>query len=348
MHATLSNRRLATGSSGTRQWCIATKYYEADVDVHVLPSLEWHAPGELTASALTGAEALVVVLDATSPESFAAASAWGEKAGDAGIGTLICVTNKVDIVTGVVPGAEDDGAADGEAAAAISAPSAAPLAEHVAFIQRVSHWCLDAGFEHVQAAATSPLAGGSGRDKSGVPRVLEALECTMWNSMRRRQQQQQPAAEASATDNAAVAAAADDSDSAGDADNGSAAASSSTSSSAAAAPSMQAAVGAEKASSSSKDDGDKASSIMRELLRGSKGTATRGDDSDADVDEDEEDDTSIEKLMAEMQRVRDAARGPGMTDAQRREAAARVAMQLLSLMGGAEGEDDEDEDVEGQ
>lgn len=314
-----------------RQWALETKYYTADLDVHVLPAGEWHAPGDAAAEALDGAEALIVLLDATERGSFAGAQAWADRAADAGVGTLLCVTNKVDVVTGAVPGAELDG--DGEAetlsGAAAAAATASPAAgEHDVFVQRVTEWCLDAGFEHVQTAATAPHVGGAGRDKGGVPRVLEALQCTMWGSMRRRG----GGGGGGGDSDAAAAAAAAEPESTGDdisspssaADAPAAAAPASTSDSAAAAA---AAAPAER----SPED------AVRQLLRG-----VAGADGDADGGGDD-DDSAVERLMADMQRVRDAARGPGMSDAQRREAAARMAMQLFALMG-AGGDDDEDDD----
>lgn len=44
-------------------------------------------------------------------------------------------------------------------------------------------WSQDFGFELIEANCTDADAGGSGRDKSGVPRVVEALEATMWSSL---------------------------------------------------------------------------------------------------------------------------------------------------------------------
>lgn len=300
-------------------WTLSTKYYAADLEVHLLPSSEWNQPAEAAAKALAGAEALLVLLDATSRGSLAEAQAWVDQASVSDIGTLLCITNKVDIVTGVAPG-EDSSSAD-----ELLTDAPASNADHVSFINSVTEWCLDAGFEHVQAAATSPLAGSAGRDKTGVPRVLEALECTMWNSMRRKGQQQ---------------AARDDAEEEEENDTGAegqgASASAAPSGSAAsfvAGPCVSVASASPTSAAAAGGSGDRSADALRDLLRGA-----RGEGGDDDAGDDAGDD--IERLMGEMQRVRDASRGAGMTDEQRREAASRVAMQLFALMGGGSSDDD--------
>ena len=329
----------AGGEGGAlRLWTLATKYYDAALEVHVVPAEEWEAPAARAEAALAGAEALVLVLDATAHGSLSGVDAWAARAADASVGTLLCVTNKVDVATGRAPGDEEEPAA---AELLLPAPGAdARHQQHAAFVGRVAEWALEAGFEHVQAAAVSPAAGGAGRDKAGVPRVLEALQCTMWSSMRRRETPPPPppAAAAASREEAAAAPL-----TAGDASPGEGGAATT-----AAAPPTAAAP-------ASSDDEEQR---LRGLVRGARGVRpprAAGDgssgevggqreDGDAAEEEEGEDRDDIERLMAEMQRVRDAAHGPGgLSDEQRREAAARVALQLFALMGEGEGEDTDDE-----
>ena len=61
------------------------------------------------------------------------------------------------------------------------------------------------------------------------------------------------------------------------------------------------------------------------------------------VDNDDEQQV-LEQLMAEAQRVRAAAASEGISDHERRERAAELALRMLSLFGGDEGSDgDSDE-----
>jgi hypothetical protein len=51
------------------------------------------------------------------------------------------------------------------------------------FRERCFEWSLDHGFEVIDANCTAPEEGDDPRDKTGIPRVMEALESTMWSSM---------------------------------------------------------------------------------------------------------------------------------------------------------------------
>ena len=106
------------------------------VETRIVPAAEYLAPGHAARTALTGAEALILMLDANDvraraaypaavvtphqplqshaplppptppqPFSFEAATPWAELAASHGPGTLLLVANKVDAATGVVPGA---------------------------------------------------------------------------------------------------------------------------------------------------------------------------------------------------------------------------------------------------
>lgn len=60
-------------------------------------------------------------------------------------------------------------------------------AAYATFREAATDWALDHGFELVEANCTDHVAGGqSTREKFGVPRVLEALESTMWPNLQRK------------------------------------------------------------------------------------------------------------------------------------------------------------------
>src|SRR5690349_17451874 len=92
-----------------QRWRIATKYYTADVELHILPATEFCEPGVLAEAALDTAEALLFVLDATDPSCLCFLRAWEPLAAQVSAGCLMCVVNKVDAVTGCVPGDEAAG-----------------------------------------------------------------------------------------------------------------------------------------------------------------------------------------------------------------------------------------------
>lgn len=323
-----------------------TKYYTADLELRVLPARAF-ADADAAASsewdaAVAGAEAAILLLDATAPleavtgdaegatrAPLAVASAWAERlSGSAG--TLLCVSSKCDVAGGSVPGAAERPApasygTDGRAAAgsaddSVSNPvqrAAAPPqpAAHRAHIARVAAWALDAGFEHVEAACTEPLVGAAARDKCGVPRVVEALEATMWSSLEpRRAGEGGGNAEGAAATGAGVGASASaEEDTAG------------AGSGAATAGSEMAASGT---SGAPQERGPESAAAA---LTAALGAAADGEDGGIDVAD----------LMAQMRAVRDAAVGGGLSDEARREAAAAVAMRFLALLEtGEEGEEE--------
>ena len=60
-------------------------------------------------------------------------------------------------------------------------------AAYATFREAATDWALDHGFELVEANCADHVAGGeSAREKFGVPRVLEALESTMWPNLQRK------------------------------------------------------------------------------------------------------------------------------------------------------------------
>jgi hypothetical protein len=147
---------------------LTTRYYTAAIELVALPAAAYLAAAPAAALAAARppgappAEALLLVLDASQPldgAALAAASAWAAHCAEAALATLLVVS----------VGCEHLGAGAG-------APSAAAAA-HLAAAQA---WALDHGFEHIEALCSQPALGAAGREKFSVPRVLEALEATLW------------------------------------------------------------------------------------------------------------------------------------------------------------------------
>ncbi|KIZ05632.1 hypothetical protein MNEG_2332, partial [Monoraphidium neglectum] len=108
---------------------------------------------------LCGAEAVILVCDATNPSTFAAARRWAAAVDSSGAGVRLLIANKAD--------AAPRAAAGGSGAA----------------LPEAAGWCLDEGFEYVEAAAGAPAADAAlalDGDRQGVVRVLEALQAHMW------------------------------------------------------------------------------------------------------------------------------------------------------------------------
>ncbi len=312
---------------------MVTKYYSAPVEWVVLPAAEYAAPSEGCAgAALSGAEALVLVTDATRPEEFSVPDAWLALVNTAQPACLLVCTNKCDLAAGVAPGEEgeegeggDEAAARaggagggglvttygsiGDAAASASAAAAAasrprrepPPQAHREHVGRVLEWALDHGFEHVEVAATRPLVGAAARDKTGVPRVLEALQANMWSNMER-------AAAAAAAPPAAAEA-------------------SSTSTSGGSGGGIFANLNLQPAQASS--SGEAAPDAGEGDEEGGDGGGSGGAD--------------IGALMEEMRRVRERALQPGVTDEERRAAATAMTMRLMALLGADAGDEEEGE-----
>jgi hypothetical protein len=141
---------------------LSTKYYTARVRIVVAPStaaadpLSWSGGSQL----LPGADAVLLSVDGGAPfdeGARAVCDGWAACASAAGASTLLLVSVVVGTDTAGL------GVAEGHVSAALE-------------------WALDNGFEHVCADPRHPGAGGEGRDKSGIPRVLEALEATVWSN----------------------------------------------------------------------------------------------------------------------------------------------------------------------
>jgi hypothetical protein len=271
---------------------LATRYYTCPLVFRILPSTAFSAPhADEWADALRGAEAAVILLDASEAAAslgpaLLLATAWAERlAGGAGApSTLLILSNKLDVLH-YAPGG-----------------SALPDAAR-AHLDTVRAWALSNEFEHVEAVATAPLEGAALREKSSVPRVLEALESTMWTAMTRR-----GGGKSSAISAASALPAA---------------------SSGAGAAAGAGAVAGEEGSAAAAGAGETVAPTAAEALAAGP-LAT-----EPPLDEDD-----IGRLMELMRGVKMAAQQGGLSDGARREAAADMALRLLALIGGEDGEEE--------
>lgn len=257
---------------------LSTKYYTCTVEICVLRAGSFYETCESAlAAAFSSVEAVAIIVDAgASAEAVDAAllraEPWAARAADGGVQTLLLVATK----GGAGAGAD-------------------------ATLSKLGSWTLDRGFELVEADARAPFDGADGREKSGMPRVLEALESSMWSNIAR----------------------ASDGGGAHSAD---------------AAERRETGAGAAEADAS----GDAAGSSSDVAVPAVGGAAAVGA---ALLESEEALDFDFAALMDEARAVRDTARSGKMTDDQRRQAAATVAMRMLNMMaagGGVPGGLEED------
>ncbi len=363
-------------------WRIRTKYYVADVEFHLLPASDFFAPSD---SAVEGAEAVLLVLDASGSAAdadaalAAATAAWLPLLESVDPAVRLLCLNKCDVVLGAAPG---EGGDEADAGLSDAAAQPAPPASFAGIVARLQEWCLDNGFEQVQTAGTSPFSGAGSRDKVGVPRVLEALQTTLWSTLERTTTAAAPARGGGEGDSSAVAAAAGPASGAppaerigggltvtGIAARAAAVAASSEESGAASASeasasaSASAVVGADALLAAMRRDAARRADGL-----GGQGDAPDGEDeadaialalgagaavgeageaggvvADAAVAEAEKESVDVDRLFAEMLKVRDRAKDAGVRDEDRREAAAAMVAKLYALMGGGDEDEDEDE-----
>ena len=293
---------------------LRTRYYECAVEVWV-ELAELRATGECAAAALPlppraldRLEGVVLVNDVAGVEGasaeFLARVAAFAAAFEAHATELqICVACGPDLASNGAKGV--DASPPFERAAAAGEEPPAPDVLTQADRERTVEFCVDAGFEFVEARLGAELAFViadaeiTSRDKSGVPRILEAMESTMWSTIVRRNPVLAAAAAAVANGGAAAAAA-------GAAGAGDAAAAAEAEAEAAAASEQRASAAAEAAAASEEADAEEA-----------------GFDPTTDAD-----------LMDMIDMAREVRRkGQGMTDSERRELAAEAAVKLASQLG---------------
>lgn len=161
-----------------------TKYYTADLLVHCHEVSSSSSPGTAVAT-LDQLQALVLVIDAGSSSSHAAAMDFVKSLQDREFDIQLLVANKVDSL-------------GGQQGSSSSAAGPRP-----AWLQDARTWCYSNGFESIEAAAGTPAADAALQDEDGeqqgVARVLAALQAHMWPNMQQKPLSQPAPAAATST-----------------------------------------------------------------------------------------------------------------------------------------------------
>jgi len=164
-------------------WSIHTKYYTADVALQVQAiGRDSSQPDRSSSSAPEfDAEAVVLVFDATRPESFSAIQAWASGKAEAteGAGVRLVVCTHVDLCPWSPPAAHASSAPksvspDPSPPASNQQPSSRPQ-----WLVEAMDWCAQECYEYVECSATDAAVDAQLRlegDLQGIARVTEALE----------------------------------------------------------------------------------------------------------------------------------------------------------------------------
>lgn len=294
---------------------IENKYFAADLDFIVADAAE--------AAALEGAEAVIVVVSCTDASSPSLVRSLSDAIDAQDRSLVLVVANMVDAALGI--GA--DSPVFGELQSGLDSVDARP--EYRALADQLESGALDHGYEHLPCCALAPQFTAQSRDKSGLARVYEALQNVSWKAARMHAAAGPVSRPVSASvDLHASESAADPASQrkgAGSASGGGISAGS-CSNGTSAAPEMMLARGI----------ADAPLRLDTEHDRGDVGLDDAGEPEHA---------ADIARLVEEMKHVRGAALAGAVSDDQRREAAARMALRLFEMLGGA-GSEDDDEDGE--
>jgi hypothetical protein len=170
-----------------------TKYYTADVSVRSVTIQQQDQQQQLPADAWEQLQALVLVFDASNQASFAGVQSWATARNTDSIEVKLLVANKADTLQQAT-------------AASSTAGSCRPQ-----WLQDAMSWCVDEGFEYVEAAAGKPTVDAALQldgEQQGVARVLAALQAHMWPGMVQKDWQPRALPDLSCGAAAAAAAAA--------------------------------------------------------------------------------------------------------------------------------------------
>lgn len=328
-HAVLEKLRVLCGQKPeavSQPLALSTKYYSAQIDVHDHDVHE-NEPLEPLAHALEDFEAVVCVVDTAREESFLHVSRFLTQLASEPIDVRLVVGQTL-----------------------LETEKTAKVAHH---IERIQTWCLDNEFEFIELLDESSNDNnnnkgnaGDANEKRGIDRVLEALHCTMWASMVMRSAQSD-ASDSGLQELANVSVALAPSS---DAETTAKATTSSVSN--------QQLDQTEDAATAATDDGDDDDARLRTLLRAleiteatdsasassasdvaAKTPTTSNNQLGADDDDDDLNMAEFSALISEVRRARDG--GQMLSDEQRRERAAEVAMKLWSFLGADDESDDE-------
>ncbi|KAG2429360.1 hypothetical protein HXX76_011126 [Chlamydomonas incerta] len=336
---------------GTVQWHIDTKYYRTDVDVRECPD------ATIEASTSGQPEALVLAFSLKEPKTFATAQAVASRFDLEAVEVKLLIGTHADSL-------------------APTSGSAAELetAEQPTWFQKAADWSIENGFELIICCPTVPAVDAAltlDGDRQGVARVVEALQAHMWPNLELLEKGKEAAAVGPTAASAAAGASSDGAGEETDAAAGSgytalggedpAAAAVGSSSGRDAPPHAPqatstipaaAAVGhatCATANGGSKAAGGEAGKPAEAAMVGSE-TAAEGGAPEAGGPGDEEvEDQEAEKVMEGLEKLMEEMRGHKdrlgvMSDEERRERAAELAMRMMAMMGMEE--DDEDTDDE--
>ncbi|KAL4162817.1 hypothetical protein PRNP1_003349 [Phytophthora ramorum] len=193
-------------------------------------------------------------------------------------------------------------------------------------VKKMESWCQDNGFEFVDLDDEEPTPGDDDviDEKRGIERVLEALHCNMWRSMDMtppKVETATPMKVKDATPETPVAAKSEEAEQ--NADNR-------------LEEENNASVVAEIGDQDAATDDSRLQSLLQALEIAGGSDAAGGGANEIEEDDDM-DMAQFSALVSEVRNVRDE--GQDLTDEQRRERAAEVAMKLWSFLG-ADDEDD--------
>jgi hypothetical protein len=177
-----------------------TKYYTADVAVRALSMQQQDTQQQLHADAWEQLQALVLVFDASDEGSFSSVRSWADTRDTDSIEVKLLVANKVDTLQQQSPTASSTDAA---------------AACRTQWLQESMSWCVDEGFEYVEAAAGKPAVDAALQldgEQQGVARVRAALEAHMWPGLVQKDWQPRSMPDLRGASEAPAAAAAPDAD----------------------------------------------------------------------------------------------------------------------------------------
>ncbi|CAM9658831.1 unnamed protein product [Scytosiphon promiscuus] len=176
---------------------ITTKYYNAEVSLWRQAQASVPVLALRSAEELGGLEGIIVVIDLRQESSFEEAVQWAAFVDDREqCAFRVCVGSKLDLLPG--EGEEGEALAGGSGFSQSLAETAGDedggkVEEGVeggidaVGVQerrrRCLEWCLDHGFEYVEADCRDSERGGELREKEGVPRIVEALQSNVWTGM---------------------------------------------------------------------------------------------------------------------------------------------------------------------
>eukprot|EP00887_Chlorella_sp_A99_P002101 scaffold21.g2101.t1 len=257
---------------------------------------------EYSAAMAAGYEAVVLVFDAGRPASFDTLRVWWEASGDGDVAVKLAVAAKADCLG---------------AAAGTSSSRPAWLEEAVA-------WCGKQFIEYVESSAQEAAAPAPGRlplgeeggEPGGTARVLEALQANMWPGLCMKERGRGGAGDSGPAPDAPVAAAGP-----------------------APAVALEAGRREQYPGVVAEQEGfDFGEYLLRSELEGASGTDGSGGGGGGTV-EMEQEMQQMEQLLSQIESTRDQLQQ--LPDAERRQTAAAMVMQLMGALGFEE-EDSED------